>query len=195
MPLHLVREREGGRQGGLRWTWSLIPICTLLAPAPSLRWAMGFSLREGNGFWPETTEPLSLFRLASPLPIRSSDMYLGWKGVVQAPFPSGQAAQTGSHPLCALLGNKPEWGGGGIALDPHVSLPPSLTPVGGGCGCQDSIDCWVPSAVCASEQIIIIIIVTQCSQLGHLLSARPSATSFTFSLYGSYEEGIILSPF
>lgn len=92
---------------------------------------MGFSLREGNGFWPETTEPLSLFRLASPLPIRSSDMYLGWKGVVQAPFPSGQAAQTGSHPLCALLGNKPEWGGG-IALDPHVSLPPSLTPVGGG---------------------------------------------------------------
>lgn len=71
---------------------------------------MGFSLQEGNGFWPETTEPPSHYRLASPLPIHSSDRDLGWKGVVQTPFPSGQTAQTGSHPLCVFLGNKPEWG-------------------------------------------------------------------------------------
>lgn len=72
-------------------------------PNPSLRWAMGFSLQEGNGFWPETTAPLSHFRLASPLHIRSSSYTWTW-GLVRSggrfrpPSPRGSAVQTSSHP-------------------------------------------------------------------------------------------------
>lgn len=84
LSLHLVREGEEGRQEDPRQIWSLAPIWTPLAPGPSLRWAMGFSLREGNSFWPETTEPLSHFRLASPLPTHCSYTRTwgleGWSG-------------------------------------------------------------------------------------------------------------------
>lgn len=52
------KGKEGSKeaQADLESHFSLDPayFCLCL----SLRWAMGFSLREGNGFWPKTTEPL-----------------------------------------------------------------------------------------------------------------------------------------
>lgn len=68
--------------------WGLTPIFIPLAPAPSLRWAMGFSLQEGNGFWPETTEPLSHFRSVSLSPLAPHIHVLeGWREGVWAPLP------------------------------------------------------------------------------------------------------------
>lgn len=104
------KAQTGEEQGLCLFTWadkghgegkeapgqapSLTPICIPACPCPSLRWAVGFSLREGNGFWPETTEPLSHFRFgvsSSPHPYIHTWWLEGGKGV-QAPLPTGQAA-------------------------------------------------------------------------------------------------------
>lgn len=79
-------ERKGGNkeaQAELKSHFSLVPACL----CHSLRWAMGFSLREGNGLWPKTTEPLH-FRVASPLPNHSSCWRIGaegWEGNSDTP--------------------------------------------------------------------------------------------------------------
>lgn len=97
-------KRKGGSkeaQAELEAHFSLDPACL----CHSLRWARGFSLREGNGFWPKTTEPLH-FRLASPLPNHSSgtctwgleDWGRGVGGEFRHPFPQGRLPRRSPQP-------------------------------------------------------------------------------------------------
>lgn len=91
------QRRRRGEARDPQFTWRLTPICILLTPALSLRWAQGFSLQEDNGFWSETTEPL-LMCLPSPI---YKDLGAGGAG-----SPSLRAdAPPGSQTLCALLGH------------------------------------------------------------------------------------------
>lgn len=115
-PLHL------GRLGGPRQTWNLIPIPACHVPDPSLRWAMGGSLQEGNGFLPETTEPL----FSPPTPICAHLGAGGTSGVLggaQAPFPQGRLPQTLSHP--SVLSSRLSLSGHG-EIRGHPKDPASL---------------------------------------------------------------------
>lgn len=53
----------------------------------------------------------SAWPLLSP-PTHTRILGAGERGGVQAPFPQGRLPRLAPHPLCALLGNEPEWGRG-----------------------------------------------------------------------------------
>lgn len=103
-----------------------VPLC----PCPSPQMDHGFSLQEGNGFCPETTEPLSYFRfgLSHPTPL---------------PKPQNPSPQGRLPPVClhnpSVLSSVSSLNEEKIVVDPKVSF----SPVSLLCrrGSQDLIGC------------------------------------------------------
>lgn len=159
------KAQTGEEQGLCLFTWadkgngegkeapgqapSLTPICIPACPCPSLRWAVGFSLREGNGFCPETTEPLSHFRFgvsSSHPPLHTHLVAGGREGSSGSPPHRAGCPRLAPHPLCALLDDEPEQGGENCSGSQKFPFSPAILLCGK--GFQELIGCWILSAVC-----------------------------------------------